>query len=550
MNWIVTLCAIAVLVLGCWLVGRALEKRWGLDPARETPAQDCFDGKDYVPTPKIVVLGHHFSSIAGAGTIVGAVIASSYGWLPALLWIVVGGLLFGAAHDFGALFASLRHKGRSLGFVLREHAGEKAQRLFTVFALLVLALLVACFTNVVANAFASEGTGVLSVGLGQVSAQASAGTAAILFVLVALLFGLLVFRKNLPMLPVTVMCLLLMAGSVAAGLYFGLNLPYAVWVALIAVYIVAASLAPVWSLLQPRDFLSAFLLWGMMLYCLVVLLLPHELSAPLPAVDFHGQNPGYAILSVLVMGGAVSGCSALIASGTTAKQLANEKHARGVSVGSVALNAVLAVIVLLAMNNVNLTDTALASPLSGFATGVANAAGSPLAYSLVLLTCSVFALTTLDTCTRLARYLFGELFNPDNRRIAKLEGAQKFFARPAVGTLILVLLGCGLGLVRDLNRLWPLFGAANLLLAGHALHTVVIFLRKEKKSDFLPLIGMGAAMAAGMGFLLVNAVRTAVNAADWIDWLVVGVSVVLAVLSFLLVYARPGKPEEAASDAD
>ena len=550
MNWIVTLCAIAVLVLGCWLVGRALEKRWGLDPARETPSQDCFDGKDYVPTPKIVVLGHHFSSIAGAGTIVGAVIAASYGWLPALLWIVIGGVFFAAAHDFGALFASLRHKGRSLGFVLREHAGVKAQRLFTIFALLVLVLLVACFTNVIASAFASSSEGgVLSLGMGQVSAQAGAGTAAILFVLVGLLFGLMVFRKNLPMVPMTVLCLVLMAGAVWASLNIGLNLPYAVWVGVIAVYIVAASLAPVWSLLQPRDFLSAFLLWGMMAFCLVVLLLPHEFSAPLPAVDFHGQNPGYAILSVLVMGGAVSGYNALIASGTTAKQLANEKHARGVSVGSVALNAVLAVIVLLAMREINLRDYN-ASPLDEFAHRVANAAGSKLAYSLVLLTASVFALTTLDTCTRLARYLFGELFNPNNRRIAKLEGAQKFFARPAAGTLILVLLGCGLGLVRDLNRLWPLFGAANLLLAGHALHTVVIFLRHEKKSHFLPLIGMSTAMAAGLCFLAVNAVQVAANAADWIDWLVVGVSVVLAVLSFLLVYARPGKPGEAADDAD
>lgn len=552
--WII-LAAIAALLLGCLLYGRYLAKAWGIDPARETPAQDCFDGKDYVPTPPAVVLGHHFASIAGAGTIIGTVKAAAFGWLPALLWIVVGGVFFAAAHDFGALFASLRHKGRSLGRVLREHVGEKAQKIFTVFALLVLVLLVACFTNIVADTFASPAAaGLVSVGMGQVSPQAGAGVASILFVLVGLLFGLLVFRKNLPMIPMTVLCLALMAASVWAGLNLGLNLPSWVWVGLIAVYLVAASLAPVWALLQPRDFLSSFLLWGMMLFSLVVLLIPHG-AAPMSAdtaLVVSDRGALFSLLSVMVFGGAVSGYHALIASGTTSKQLANEKHARPVAVGSAALSSLLALIVLLAVLPGIPEKT---SSLEAFAAGVAGAAGSELVYRLMLLTVSVFALTTLDTCTRLARYLFAELFNPDNRRLKKLEGAQRFFATPAVGTVILVLLGCGLGLVRNLDRLWGLFGAADLLLAGLAMMTAAIWLRGEGKKTGMLVVPMFVTLAAAIGYLVWNAVLTLQLAALWIeDWLSLGCSAVLLVLAvILLIQGLPAlfkKPEEASDDAD
>lgn len=553
---IVIVCAIAALLLGYLFYGRYLAKKWGIDPARETPSQDCFDGKDYVPTPPVVVLGHHFASVAGAGTIIGTVRAAAFGWLPVLLWIVLGSVFIGAAHDFGALFASLRHRGRSLGRVLREHVGEKAQRVFTVFALLVLVLLVACFTNVLADSFASDGA-LLSLGAGNVSAQAGAGTASILFVLVGLLFGLLVFRKNLPMIPMTILCLVLMAASVWAGLNVGLNLPYRVWIAVIAVYLVAAALTPVWALLQPRDFLCAFLLWGMMLFSLVVLLIPAlgGKAAGLPAVNESAFSGGalFSMLSVIVFGGAASGYNALIASGTTAKQLANEKHARPVAVGAVLLNALLALIVLLALSGQAAPD-ASASPFDSFAARVSEAAGSPLVYYLILTTAATFALTTLDTCTRLARYLFAELFNPDNRRLKKLEGAQRFFATPAVGTVILVLLGCGLGLVRDLDRLWGLFGAANLLLAGLALLIAAVWLRGEGKKTGMLLVPMCLLLVVSPVYLVWNALRTLRSFAGWVDGLSLGLSAVLLVLAaVLLVQALPAlfqKPGEAADDAD
>ena len=554
---LILLAALAALLAGCLLYGRYLAKKWGIDPARETPSQDCFDGRDYVPTPPAVVMGHHFASVAGAGTIIGTVKAAAFGWLPVLLWIVLGSVFFGAAHDFGALFASLRHKGRSLGRVLRETVDEKAQRLFTVFALLVLVLLAACFSSVIAGCFAASAeAGILSVGAGQAAPGAGAGTASILFVLVGLLFGFLVFRKNLPMIPMTILCLLLMAGSVWAGLHVGLNLPFAAWIGILLVYIIFSSLTPVWALLQPRDFLSAFLLWAMMLFSFVVLLIPAlgGKLTPMPAVNgaAFSKDALFSVLTVIVFGGAASGYNALIASGTTAKQLANERHARPVAVGSAALNALLALIVLLAVLP-GASETG--SPLEAFAAGVADAAGSRLVYYLMLVTTATFALTTLDTCTRLARYLFAELFNPDNRRLAKLEGAQRFFAAPAVGTILVALLGCGLGLVcRDLDRLWGLFGAANLLLAGLALMIAAIWLRGEGKKTGMLVVPMFVLSAVSLCWLVWNAVRTLQGAAGWVDWLSLGYGAVLAALAvILLIRGLPAlfkKPEEAADDAD
>lgn len=572
---LILLAALAALLAGCLLYGRYLAKKWGLDPSRETPSQDCFDGRDFVPTPPVVVMGHHFASIAGAGTIFGSVMGAAFGWGPVLLWIVVGGVFFGAAHDFGALFASLRHKGRSLGRVFRESVGEKTQCVFTVFSLLVLVLLIACLTNITADTFASaSGMPLLTVGAGQASPQAGAATASILFVLIGLLFGLLVFRKNLPMIPMTVLCLLLMAGSIWAGMRVGLNLNYYVWVGVIALYVIAAALLPVWSLLQPRDFLSAFLLWAMMLLGFIAVIgaaLSGRVEMALPFyTGFSGERgPLVPMLFVIVAGGAVSGYHALIGSGTTAKQLANEKHARSVSVGSMMLDSMLALLALLAAGVMARQGGGIVSPIDVFASGLAtmwsamsggdgSAVTSGLVYSLAALTVSVFTLTTLDTCTRLARYLFAELFNPENRRLAKLEGAQRFFATPAVGTILVVLLGCGLGLARETDRLWGLFGAANLLLAGLAMLAVAVWLKQSGKKTgavAIPMLVLLLLSVGALGFVLVSDIgQIAAGASGWIDWLVPALALALLALGIPVMTAGlPAlfkKPEEAADDAD
>ncbi|MBR3293492.1 MAG: carbon starvation protein A [Oscillospiraceae bacterium] len=585
---LIFLAALAVLVLGYVFYGRFLEKSWGIDPARETPSQDCFDGKDYVPTPPTLVFGHHFASIAsGLGMIGGALCASSFGWLPVLLWLLVGGIFFGAAQDFGALFVSLRTKGRSIGYMLRERVGERAQRLFSVLALIVLVLLVAVFVSLLAAVFGETNnvslvglglgkeklTPIVSFGLGEVSPTSSAATASILSVLVALLFGALAFRKNLPMIPVAIGSVLLLVGSVWLSFYVGINLPPIVWVGVIALYLLLASLTPVWALLQPRDFLCACLAGGVMLLGVVALVgaaLGGKVQMTLPAIAEGAFRPG---LLLLAPGGAIFGYHALIASGTTAKQLANEKHARRVSMGAMLLNTLLAVVALLMIGVtgalekpvsldgvLNLLASGMATAWNALFGGNGELVTSGLFYKLVVLALSVFALTTLDTCVRLARYLFAELFNPEGRRLKKLEGAQRFFATPAVGTLIVVVLGCVLGVLLGADRLWPLFGTANLLLAALALWSLSVFFKRSGKTVWALRIPAAVCLLAALydearqAFALTLKLRAGVT--DPGDWVILALSLVLLVLAVLLLVQllprlwKKEQAQEAADDVD
>ena len=254
--------AVVVLAIGYVCYGGWLAKQWGVDPNRETPSHSNYDGKDYVPANPAVLMGHHFSSIAGAGPINGPIQAAVFGWVPVLLWVVIGGIFFGGMHDFGALFASIRHGGRSIGEVIGDTMGVRSKRLFIVFALAVLILVIASFTSVVAGTFTSvapEGEAALPVvtsGLANVSANAATAMTSLLFIVLAFIFGFFVYRKNFPIGPATIIGVLGVIGIVILGLNVGLNFNRTFWVAFVAVYITVASLLPVWMLLQPRDYLS------------------------------------------------------------------------------------------------------------------------------------------------------------------------------------------------------------------------------------------------------------------------------------------------------
>ena len=578
-GWIL-LAAIAALLGGYFLVGCFLEKKWGIDPTRETPSQDCFDGKDYVPTPPALVFGHHFASIAsGLGMIGGAFCAFTFGWLPALLVLVLGGIFFGATQDFGALFVSLRTKGRSIGHMLRDAVGVRAQRAFTVLALLVLVQLIAVLVRLLADAFgAQSGLPLVSLGAAQVSEAAAAGTAAILSVLVALLFGLLAFRKNLPMVPVAIFSLLLLAGSVWASFYLGLNLPPFVWVGVIALSLILAALAPVWAVLQPRDFLCACLVAALTLLGVVALAgaaLGGKVEMTLPAVSSLGSLDGFFLLCA----GAASGYHALVAAGTTPKQLANEKNARGVAVGATLLKTLLAVIAVLAValaaekdGTAFETNAVPALLAAGLATawnalfgGSGEIVANGLVYRLVLLTLTVFALTTLDTAARLARYLFSELFNPEGRRLAKLEGAQKFFARPLVGTLLVLIPGCALALMKPgdssvMDMLMIGFWIDNLLLAAMALWSLAVWMKRNGKASWLlrvpaAICMLSALFAQGIVWILVG-LGTGSHVFDWCEYLLMAFPFLALVLTAILLVQlltklwKKEKTQEAADDAD
>lgn len=557
---LILLIAFALLALGYIFYGSWLAKQWGVDPNHETPAHTSYDGKDFVPANPAVLMGHHFSSIAGAGPINGPIQAAVFGWIPVFLWVVIGGIFFGAMHDFGALFASIRHNGGSIGEVIKDEIGVKAQRLFTIFALLVLILVIASFTAVVAGTFVSEGP-VFTVGRANVSGNASTATTSLLFIVIAFIFGYFVYRKNCKVGPATIVGIIGIVLIVIAGLNFGVNASRTFWVLFIAVYIVVASLLPVWMLLQPRDYLSSFLLYGMMIIAFIGIIFSGA-TVDLPAfagwTGLNNKASLFPTLFITVACGAVSGFHSLIGSGTTSKQLDSEKDAKVIGYGAMIVESALAIIALIAMGVVfTKTDLGggdlfkISAPPTIFAGGVATMVATMFGgvadftnpvydttYTLLTLAVSVFALTSLDSGTRLSRYMFAELFIPEGKTRDELTGARKFFSHPLVSTLIMVIIGCGMGFM-SLSQIWGVFGAANQLLAGIAMLAVAAWLGnigKNNKMFFVPMIFMLAATLTSLVMTIIGKVKLiAAAGAAWGDWFQMIWSIGLVVLAVILV---------------
>lgn len=564
---VIFLIAVALLAVGYIFYGSWLAKEWGVDPNHETPAHTSYDGTDFVPANPAVLMGHHFSSIAGAGPINGPIQAAVFGWVPVFLWVVLGGIFFGAMHDFGALFASIRHNGGSIGEVIKVNMGRKAQTLFTIFALLVLILVIASFTAVVAGTFASDAESVFTFGVGNVSAKASTATTSLLFIVIAFIFGYFVYRKNAPVGPATVVGIIGIIAITWAGLAFGINAGRTFWVLFIAVYVIVASLLPVWMLLQPRDYLSSFLLYGMMIVAMVGIVggtFTGAAKVELPAFTGFKASTGYLFptLFITVACGAVSGFHSLIGSGTTSKQLDSEKDAKIIGYGAMIVESALAIISLIAVGVVWSkvgTDFQLSAPPTIFAGGIATLVASfageasyGIVYTLLTLAVSVFALTSLDSGTRLARYMFAELFIPEGKTREDLTGAAKIFSHPLVSTLIMVIIGCGMGFM-GLSQIWGVFGAANQLLAGIAMLAVAAWLAnvgKNNKMFILPMIFMLAATITSLFLTIIAKIKMIAGAtAAWGDWFQMIWSIALIVLAVILVIQGVqvlGKKKEAA----
>ena len=552
--------AIVVLALGYVFYGGWLAKQWGVDPNHETPAHTSYDGKDFVPANPAVLMGHHFSSIAGAGPINGPIQAAVFGWVPVFLWIIIGGIFFGAMHDFGALFASIRHNGGSIGEVIKANMGVRAQRLFTIFALLVLILVIASFTAVVAGTFVSEGS-FITTGRANVTGNASTATTSLLFIVIAFIFGFFVYRKNAKIGPATIIGIIGIVAIVIIGLNVGVNMSRTAWVIFIAVYVMAASLLPVWMLLQPRDYLSSFLLYGMMIIAIVGIV-GSNMTVELPAFTGWTASTGtlFPTLFITVACGAVSGFHSLIGSGTTSKQLNSEKDAKVIGYGAMIIESALAVISLIAIcvvwsqTNASGAENAkflISAPPTIFAGGIATTVATmtggvadftnpvyDTVYTLLTLAVSVFALTSLDSGTRLARYMFAELFVPEGKTRDDLTGAAKFFSHPLVATGIMVIIGCGMGFM-GLSQIWGVFGAANQLLAGIAMLAVAAWLGnigKNNKMFFVPMIFMLAATITSLCMTIIAKIKLiAAAGAAWGDWFQMIWSIGLIVLAVLLV---------------
>ena len=541
--------AIVLLLIGYVGYGSWLAKQWGIDPKKSTPAVEMEDGVDYVAAKPAVLMGHHFSSIAGAGPINGPIQAAVFGWVPVFLWCIIGGIFFGGLQDFGSLFASIRHKGKSVGEIIRDSMGRRAQKLFTIFALLVLILVIASFVNVVAGTFMSEsGFGVVASPSGnQTTAMIS-----LLFIVLAIIYGYITNRLGVGTLPATIGGIIGIVAIVVIGLNYGFVMTRIEWIVFIGVYIAVASLVPVWILLQPRDYLSSFLLYGMMILALLGIFVcgvTGRATFNIPAFTGWTTPIGtlFPALFITVACGACSGFHSLIATGTSSKQLDNEKNAKPIAYGSMLIESALGIVALIAVGMVfdRYTGGEFGGPPAAFAAGIATmfsdegSKAYSTIYALLTLAVSVFALTSLDTGTRLGRFLFSELFLKEDEKTWKdAKGFRKVLAHPMVGTTFLVVIGCILGGL-SLSQIWGLFGAANQLLAGIALMAVCAWLGqagKNNKMFYIPMVFMLAATLTSLIITVKNKIlMIGAGQALWGDWFQLFFAAAMAILAIVLV---------------
>ena len=509
---------------------------------------------DYVAAKPVVLMGHHFSSIAGAGPINGPILAAVFGWVPVFLWCVLGGIFFGGLQDFGSLFASARNDGKSVGEIIKASMGKTSKRLFIIFALLVLILVIASFVNVVASTFLSN-DGRFGVVFNPTGQQSTA-MISLLFIVLAIVYGYLTNRLNWGILPATIVCLVGIVLAVILGLNIGFAMGRTSWIIFIGAYITIASLVPVWVLLQPRDYLSSFLLYGMMGLALIgILMTAFTGNATFELPAFTGWStkigPMFPALFITVACGACSGFHSLIATGTTSKQLDSEKNAKAIGYGSMLIESALGVISLIAVGMVSgkfIVDGAFkGAPPVAFASGIAKMFGlvddKNAIYALLTLAVSVFALTSLDTGTRLSRFMFTELFLKEGEETYKdATGIRKVLAFPLFGTLLMVAIGCILGGL-SLSQIWGLFGAANQLLAGIALMAVAAWLGnagKNNKMFFIPTIFMLAATLTQLIRTVIAKINIFTGAAKaagpmWGHWFQFFFAAAMTVLAIILV---------------
>ena len=548
---------IVVLVIGYIFYGGWLAKKWGIDNSRVTPAHELEDGKDYCPAKAPVLMGHHFSSIAGAGPINGPIQAAVFGWVPVLLWVLIGGIFFGGVHDYGALFASVRNDGQSIGTVVETSIGKKAKRLFLIFSYLTLILVVAAFASIVANTFKATYTETGAVDLEASAANASTDIISIMFILMAIIFGFFVYRRNAPLGISTIIGVI----GIAVCMYIGLNwhpiyLSYTVWMIIVGLYIGIASVTPVWILLQPRDYLSSFLLYGMIILAVVGILGCHP-TVDMPAfTGFYdslapsGTSLGYMFpaLFVTIACGAVSGFHSLVGSGTTAKQLDQEKDAKPIAYGGMLIECALALISVCAVGYIwaKYSSGETVTPTVVFATGLASmfseVFGSNcynVVYSMLILAVSAFCLTSVDTATRLARYMFQELFTPDGKDAKDLTGWRKVITNPYVSTAITVVAGVALGLT-GYAKIWALFGAANQLLAALGLLAVCCWLGKvgrNNKMFYFPMFFMLMVTLTSLVFTIKAQVAGIIAGGQGVAWFYIRgiIGVLLVILAIDLV---------------
>ncbi|MGL5752330.1 MAG: carbon starvation CstA family protein [Paraclostridium sp.] len=524
MNALTLLLVSAIILLVAYVCyGGYLAKKWGIDDSRKTPAHTKYDGVDYVPAKSPVLLGHHFASIAGAGPIVGPIQAAIFGWIPVTLWVIIGSIFFGGVQDFGSLFASIRHDGKSIGEIIEANMGKKGKKLFALFAWLTLVLVVAAFANIVADNFVST---------------PQAASASVFFMILAILFGIAVYRFKMPLLPATIVGVILLFACIYLGFLFPLALSKQTWIMILMVYIFVASVTPVWILLQPRDYLNSYLLYAMIIGALlgIVILRPEIQMDGFTGFNVNGQYL-FPVLFVTVACGAISGFHALVGSGTSSKQLYKESDAKKVGYGAMLIEGLLAIVALITVayiSNAQFGDLlANGGPVNVFSEGIANfmvSFGIPFGVgkTFTALAISAFALTSLDTATRLGRFIFQEFFDTngmDDKEATKANPLTNKY----VSTIITVVCS-GLLAVLGYEKIWPIFGSANQLLAAIALMAIAIWLANTNRSFkelIIPIIFMFIVTLVSLCFNI--------KANIGVNYALVIIAILLLVLALILI---------------
>ena len=537
---VIVLIAIVVLGAGYLFYGRWLASKWGLDPKAKTPAYTHEDGQDYVPSSKLTVFAHQFSSIAGAGPVTGPILASVFGWVPVLLWLLIGGLFFGAVQDFGALYASVKNEGKSMGMIIEKYIGRTGRKLFMLFCWLFTLLVMAAFTDMVAGTFVGKGV----EGMTKATSYANSAAASIsmLFIVVAIIFGLI--QKKVGKMKEWVRAVVAIALLVVMFI-IGMKLPmYATkstWIYIVMAYLFLASVMPMWLLMEPRDYMTTFMLLGMIIGAVVGVIAEHP-TMKLNAFSGFNVDGSYLFptLFVTIACGAVSGFHSLVSSGTSSKTISNEKDMPMVGYGAMVVESLLGVIALVVVGAVAVNGTKPeGTPFSIFSTGVAGffeKFGIPVQVATVFMTMcvSALALTSLDSVARIGRMSFQELFYGDTTDTSKMPGWQKVLTNKYFATIITLFFGYLLTL-GGYNNIWPLFGSANQLLAALVLIALAVFLKTTGRTGWTLYIPMFVMLAVTFTALIQKTIALVSNiAGGQATFLVDGLQFIVAILLMVL----------------
>jgi carbon starvation protein len=533
--------AIILFAVAYRFYGRFLERHFEVDDNRKTPSHTDYDGVDKVPTKTAVLLGHHFSSIAGAGPIVGPIIAAAaFGWVPAILWVIFGSIFIGGVHDFSSLIASIRHKAKSIAEIAREYMTPLSYKLFLVFIWLAMVYILIVFVDLTSTTFVSHG---------------EVATSSTLFIFLAIVFGIVLYKMNMPLLWASLIFVPLVFVGVFVGHMLPLNTevlpvifqnnPGRMWNVVLIIYAFIAAISPVWVLLQPRDYLSSFLLYASLIGAFIGIIFG----------GFNFQYPAFTtwsdidrgtlfpILFITIACGACSGFHSIVASGTTSKQLNCETDARKIGYGAMLIEGLVAVIALFTVAMLVRNDELVKqAPLVVFGTGMGNflaIMGIPfeVGMSFGILAVSTFLLTTLDTSTRLARYILEELLNISNPSFRYLSTIATLVL-PVIFTFVTLYDAQG-NPIPAWKAVWPVFGSTNQLLAGLALLVVYVWQKRKGKKTIFILIPMVFMLSMTLWALVQLIYQSGLTSIGIISTILLVLAIILVVEAIRIVFFKP-----------